>query len=174
MGLPRRSALIGKRGRYEARLEISREQRAHAPRQDQCREKIPFEPVAADKIEMFFTDANRANGKQAEIDAFRQVYLAQKGPLRIPVFLRGHPVVFIAEARRPLGGGNQRAVVGGNIKKIELLRLGDAGRIVVILPSIGLRPAEFYGQSEGGFSVANSLHPLPPSFPSLAVSPADP
>jgi len=134
---------------------------------------LPGEPLAADQIEMFFTDANRANGKQAEIDAFRQVYLAQKGPLRIPVFLRGHPVVFIAEARRPLGGGNQRAVVGGNIKKIELLRLGDAVRIVVILRSIGLRAAEFYGHAEGGFSVGNSLHAVRDFFSALGVFAAE-
>ena len=58
---------IGKRGRHEARFEISIEQRAHVPRQNEGSKKILIEPLAADQIEMFFADANRANRKQAEI-----------------------------------------------------------------------------------------------------------
>ena len=68
------------------------------------------------------------------------------------------PVVLVAEARGPFRGGNQRAVVGDDVEKIELLRLGDAARVVVILRCVGLRAVQVHGHAQRGFGIGDALH----------------
>jgi len=93
--------------------------------------------------------------------------------LRIPVFSRGHPVVLITETRRPLSGRNQRAVIGDDIEKIELLRLGDAAGVVVILRSIRLRTAQIDGHADRSFGVGDTLHAVRDFFSALRIFTAE-
>ena len=118
---------------------------------------------------MFFADAHRAYGKHAEIDAVLHVHAAQKGAPRVPIFFGRDPIIFITEARRPFGGRNQRAVIGDDVKKIELLRLGDAVRVIVILRSIGLRAVQVNRHANGRFGIGNSLHAVRDFFAALRV-----
>ena len=96
----------------------------------------------------------------------------RKARLRIPIRLRDHPVVLVAEARGPFRGGNQRAVVRNNVQKIELLGLRDAARVVVILRSVGLRTIQVHGHAQRGFGVGDSLHAARDFVSALRVFPA--
>ena len=73
---------------HEILLQISVQQRAHAFGQDQRREKILIQALAADQEETFLPDAHRANREQAQIDGVRRVHAAQESALGVPVRLR--------------------------------------------------------------------------------------
>ena len=117
-----------------------------------------IEALPADQEETFLPDSNRADREQTQIHRVGRVHAAQKSALRVPVRFRAHPVVLVAEARGPLRGRNQRAVIGHDVDEIELLRLGDAARVVVILRGIGLRAVQVHRHAERGLGVGNALH----------------
>ena len=160
LGLAHRAARIGQLGRHKALLQISVQQRAHAFRKNQRREKILIEALSADQEETFVPNSNRPDREQTQIHRVGRVHAAKESALRVPVRFRAHPIVFVTEARGPLRGRNQRAVIRHDVDEIELLRLGDAARVVVILGRVGLRAVQVHGHPERGLGIGNALHAM--------------
>src|SRR5712671_8051874 len=103
--------LIGEFRSHESLIEIPVQNRAHALRQNQRGQKILIEPLAADQVEMFFADANRAHGKQTEFNTILQVHAAEERALRIPIFLGGARIFKKKNTRSPLADRNKHPLI---------------------------------------------------------------
>ncbi len=161
VGLHRRERAggIAERAGDEALLEVSVEQRACALGQDERAQKVFIESQPTDEKEMFFSDADRAHGRERQGHAVGQLFAAEERAGAFPIRLPADPLVGIAEARGPLRGADQLAVVRHNFEEVKMVRGGESTRVVDVERSVGLRAGQFDGHAHVGFGFDDALHP---------------
>ena len=110
IGLGNGTVRIGEGGGGEVGLKIAVKQRAHAGGEDKGSEKILVEAAATDDVDIFVADRLAADGGQRKGNAVGQLLTPEKGAGAVPALDASDPVVFLADAGRILGGGNERGI----------------------------------------------------------------
>ena len=137
-GIGRRTRGVDQfRGR-EAGLQVAIEQHAHAGGQHQGGEELAVQFPAADHVEFAIALGCRPDGDQGERHALRQFLAPQEGTAKVPILAGGEPLLFVAEARRPLGAAHDGAIGGHQFQQIQIVGGGLGSGVIVVFGVVRL------------------------------------
>src|SRR2546425_736497 len=99
-----------RRRRRRLRWGLLEKKPPHPRRQNQGREKFLPQPLPANDVEVLVPYGYAADRNQRQGGVFGQLLTLQESALGFPVDGLRHPLVLVAEPRRPLGRREDRAI----------------------------------------------------------------
>ena len=119
-------------------FQVAIEQDTHAGGEHQGGEELAVQLAAAGDVEFAVALGCRPHGHQRERHALRQFLAPQECAAEFPILAGGEPLLFVAEARGPLGAAHDGAIGGHQLEQIQIVggRLGS--RVIVVLGVIRL------------------------------------